>query len=90
MAHMSVPMVLPLHPDDEPHVRKARVAELHDLWLRAGCSQRVMILLLDHRHGRRLGEIPVPPPPDPVLCNSCAWSRHVRCTGCECPSARHT
>lgn len=44
-------IVLPLRPDDLQATRKARVAELHDLWLRSGCSTPVMNLLLKYRHG---------------------------------------
>lgn len=47
---MSAAMVMPLGPDDPKWVRKARVAELHDLWLKAGCNNHVFLLLLDHRH----------------------------------------
>lgn len=46
--------VLPLGRDDPQWARKARVAELHDLWLAAGCSVPVMNLLLTHRHTREL------------------------------------
>lgn len=45
---MSVTM--PLGPDDPKWARKARVAELHDLWLKSGCNHHVFLLLLNHRH----------------------------------------
>lgn len=46
--------VLPLCRDDPKPVRKQRVAELHDLYLRSGCNAQVMWLLLKQRH--RIGE----------------------------------
>lgn len=42
-------MILPLSPCDPKPVRKARVAELHDLWLASGCNANVMLLLLNYR-----------------------------------------
>lgn len=62
-----VPVVLPLHPEDPRPHRKARVAELHDLWLRAGCRDSVMLMLLDYRHGKYTTEPEIPPmPPEKV------------------------
>lgn len=42
--------VLPLGPDDPQFSRKARIAELHDLWLKSGQSIPVMQLLLNERY----------------------------------------
>lgn len=50
-------MVMPLHPDDPPAVRKARVAELHALWCASGFSVRVMTLLLDQRRAPAAAEV---------------------------------
>lgn len=41
--------VLPLCRDDPVWARKARVAELSDLWYRSGFSVPVMTMLLDQR-----------------------------------------
>lgn len=49
MSAERIATVMPLCPDDPKWARKARVAELHDLWLKSGCSVRVMQLLLDER-----------------------------------------
>jgi len=42
--------VLPLGRDDPEWVRKRRVAELHDLYARAGFNPRVFYLLLTQRY----------------------------------------
>jgi hypothetical protein len=42
--------VLPLDPDDPSWVRKGRVAELRELWLRCGCHAPLMYFLLKRRY----------------------------------------
>ena len=49
--------VMPLGPDDPKWARKARVAELHDLWLKSGCNTTMFLLLLDYRHDTRPVEV---------------------------------
>lgn len=71
MAQTSRMMVLPLHPDDPTPYRKARVAELHDLWLRSGCRDSVMLMLLDWRHGKYAVEPVIPDPEPEPACSHC-------------------
>jgi hypothetical protein len=42
--------VMPLDTHDSIRARKARVAELHDLWCKANFNPSVMLLLLKQRY----------------------------------------